>query len=59
MKHVFLVKLESGVYISNKGFSASAKDAIEFNSPISAVKAAEKRSGSIDEPISIVRRVKK
>lgn len=59
MRHVFAVKLEDGTYISNKGYSHSPKQAIEFNSPMQAIKAAEKRSGSIDEPVSLERRVHK
>lgn len=55
MKQLFAVKLtETGYFIAHKGFSPSIKGAILFNSPLQAVKAAEKRSGMIDEQIELV-----
>lgn len=59
MRHVFAVKLESGAYISHKGYHRNPAHAIEFGSPEQAVRAAEKRSGSIDEPISLEKRAVK
>ena len=55
MRNLFAIKLkESGYFIANKGFTPTINGAILFNSPLQAVKAAEKRSGSIDEPIELV-----
>lgn len=59
MRHVFAVKLEDGTYISNKGYSYDRKQAIEFNSPMQATKAVEKRSGSIDEQVRLEKRAVK
>lgn len=55
MKNLFAVKLQSsGYFIAHRGFSPSIKGAILFTSPLQAVKAAEKRSGIIDEQIELV-----
>lgn len=60
MRKIVIIRLDgSGMFLSNKGLTRYEKEAVQFSSPLQAIRFAEKRSGMIDEPIKLVGRIVK